>query len=233
MKTKSATKGAPTCSIYLQNTSSQLPPIILNPEPHENVLDLCASPGSKTTQLAALMHNAGAIAAIEPDAIRFERLKHNVDQLGCNIVSCHHSSGEKFIKNYLSCENPPLFDKILVDAPCSGDGTFYVHRKNTFAYWNLAFVEKLSKIQKRLLTAAIKVLKPGGELVYSTCSVSPEENECVIDHVIKSLPVKTVAIKHSWLKPALSSWQNSSFDRQIINSRRIYPSSQSEGFFIS
>lgn len=224
--------------IYLQNVSSQIPPMVLNPKPGEKVLDLCASPGSKTTQLWALMQNQGELTALEPDKIRFERLKHNLDRLGCSSVIAINRRGESFCRE-VAKENPDtLFDKILVDAPCCGDGTFYINVRAGFSHWNIEFVKKIAQLQKKLVAEAISVLKPGGLILYSTCSISPEENEEVIDWTltqtknISCLPIEN-HFTHKLFKPALKNWQGNSFSKQVENSRRIYPGDKNEGFYLA
>lgn len=215
--------------IYLQNVSSQIPAVLLDPKPGENVLDLCASPGSKTTQMAALMQNEGKLIALEPDHIRFERLKHNIELMGCTNVEALCQRGESFCQR-----TGERFDKILVDAPCSGDGTFYVHERAGFSHWSVDFVKKISKLQKKLLQAALGVLKPGGILVYSTCSISPEENEAALKHILeKNLSVKTLPLTNTlFFHPAIKTWNGVSYSL-VQNARRILPNLKTEGFFVA
>ena len=174
-------------ALYLQNSASQVPALVLHPQAGDRVLDLCASPGSKTSQMAALMQNQGEIVAVEPDAIRFARLQTNMATLGAHCVTTVLRRGESFCRE-LSARTESHFDKILVDAPCSGDGTFYVHKVSSFKHWSVDFVKQQAKQQKKLLTRAVSVLKPGGRLVYSTCSISPEENEQVVNTLLQTHP---------------------------------------------
>lgn len=215
--------------IYLQNMASQMPAIILDPKPGEIVLDLCASPGSKTTQMAALMQNKGKLIALEPDHIRFERLKHNIQLMGCTNVEALCLRGESFCQ-----KTKERFDKILVDAPCSGDGTFYVHERGSFSHWSVDFVEKISKLQRKLLQAALGVLKPGGILVYSTCSISPEENEAVLQSILEKTPsAKILPISHHPIfHSAMKTWNGASYSL-VQQARRILPNLKAEGFFIA
>ncbi len=222
--------------IYLQNLSSQIPPYILNPQSSESVLDLCASPGSKTTLMASLMSNTGSIEACEPDFIRFERLKKNCEHLGAHLVTCHQRRGEGFCKEALESQN--FFDKILADVPCSGDGTFYANDRASFVHWSEDFVKKTAKLQSKLLKSALHVLKPQGTLVYSTCSISPEENEAVVHDVLNEFSqLKLVDIrqefKSSLFAPALKSWHGQIFHPEIHKCLRLYPSQKTEGFFVA
>lgn len=220
--------------IYLQNPSSQLPALVLDPRPGECILDLCASPGSKTTQIAAMMNNTGSIVALEPDPIRFERLTHNVDLMGCQIVECIPTRAETFCRDQTEKNPPQLFDKVLVDAPCSGDGTFYIHDKKSFAGWSVKFVQQMAKQQNKILKAALLLTKPGGVVVYSTCSTSPEENEEVIHEALTNNP-RLMVQKNSlfYFEKPLSLWNQKNFHPLVSKTGRIFPSSRGEGFFIA
>lgn len=230
-------QGTPTYlkgEIYLQNPASQIPALLLAPRPGERVLDACAAPGGKTSQLAALMRNSGDLTALEPDTIRFERLRHNVALLGANAMMLN------LRLSTFANSSPLTFDRILVDAPCSGDGVFSLANTSSFAHWSLEFVEKIARQQKKILAAAVSLLKPGGRLVYSTCSLAPEENEAVVDAVLKDHPeVATIPITSPlFTKPLpvltapLTSWNGHRFAPAVSFARRILPSRGFEGFFV-
>ncbi|HOV14546.1 MAG TPA: RsmB/NOP family class I SAM-dependent RNA methyltransferase [Spirochaetota bacterium] len=220
--------------IYLQSISSLLPPLILEPNENEKILDIAASPGSKTTQIAGVTNNKSLIDALEPDFIRMERLKHNVNLLGATSVTVHHCEGQTFCK-----EKENYYDKILVDAPCSGEGRFNIYDKNSYGNWKLKNVEKLSNLQKKLLRCAIKSLKPNGILVYSTCTLNIFENEAVVNEIIKDndINIKILPIEQKFknLKESvipMLNHKNNRFDKSILNCLRIIPSKNLEGFFI-
>lgn len=225
--------------IYLQNASCQIPALILDPKPGERVLDLCASPGGKTTQMAALMQNQGSITALEPDPIRFERLKHNVEQQGASNVTCLKIRGEVFARKCLVDSSFQPFDKILVDAPCSGDGTFYINSRAGYTHWSLGFIQEVSDLQKKLLLSALKLVRKGGVVLYSTCSVNPEENEEIISYIIAEnkgispLSLPDFFEKTNLVKQPLMSWNNKTYTGHINKCRRILPSLFFEGFFLS
>lgn len=143
-------------SIYLQSLSSMVPVLVLAPKPGETILDLTAAPGSKTTQIAAMMNNQGEIIANELNEIRSKRLAHNVNLLGAEIVKVLTGRGEKIDLIYNE-----YFDKILLDAPCSGEGRFLISENMTYKSWNENEVMKLAALQKKLLESAYKALKPG------------------------------------------------------------------------
>ena len=170
--------------IYVQSISSMIPPIILRPEPGERVLDMAAAPGSKTTQMAAMMNNEGYILANEIDKFRCEKLKYNVEKQGASIVHIIKKDGTQLFNSVKS------FDKILVDAPCSGEGRFIVSNKKTYEHWSLKMQKELVEIQKKLLSNAINLCKINGTILYSTCALSLAENEKVIDWAINNFNIE-------------------------------------------
>ena len=170
--------------LYLQSLSSMLPAIILNPKENENILDMAAAPGGKTTQIAALSNNGALITACEKNKIRSERLKYNIDKQGASKVNVLLEDSRK-LDNFFS------FDKILLDAPCSGSGTLNVNDEKLDKYFNKELVERSQKVQFELLKKAITILKPNSEMIYSTCSILKEENE---DNIFKILNNKNIEI---------------------------------------
>ena len=177
--------------IYLQSLSSMLPPIILEPKPKENILDMCAAPGGKTTQIAAMAGNKAFITACERNTIRVERLKYNIQLQGCKGVSIINRDARD-LDDFLK------FDKILLDAPCSGSGTIYSGNKNLDKSFTRELINKSVKTQIALIKKAINLLKPGGELVYSTCSILKEENENIINSVLhKGVELMPITIDSS------------------------------------
>lgn len=224
-------------AIYLQSLASQIPAIALSPQPGELVLDLCASPGGKTTQMAALMKNQGEVIAIEPDPIRFARLNKNIEHQGAQIVKTINTRGESFCRNYLE-NNSPLFDRILIDAPCSGDGTFYLNEPISYTHWNWSFVDKVSKLQKKLIERALKILKPCGYIVYSTCSTPLLENEDLVEfisHKSKNLQLQQVKDKNliSCLRNSKDLFSHIKHKNFVSKTYRVVPNVKNEGFFLA
>ena len=148
--------------IYLQSLSSMLPPIILGPKEGIDILDMAAAPGGKTTQIAALTGNKAHITACEMNKIRAEKLKYNIEKQGATSVYVMETDSRR-ISDFFS------FDQILLDSPCSGSGTLNVHDSNIERYFTKKLIDKCTKTQFELLKKAVKVLKPGKEMVYSTC----------------------------------------------------------------
>jgi len=213
---------------YIQSLSSMIPPIVLNPQPTDKVLDLCSAPGSKTTQIAALMQNKGTLLVNEIQLDRLKTLVFNLERMNVVNAGVIHSKGEvlsRFFQNH--------FDKILVDAPCSGLGI--MQKKNEVSnWWSKVKAEQLSELQYRLLLSALKMVKVGGEIVYSTCTLSVEENEFVIDKLLKKFPIKllpTTLPVHS--HDAFTKLHDLTLDKSIYNAKRIVPwEVNSEGFFV-
>jgi tRNA (cytosine49-C5)-methyltransferase len=218
---------------YIQELSSMLPPLALDPQPGELVLDLFASPGSKTTQMAAKMKNQGTIIAND---LKLDRIKILASNLEKNAVTNTIVSKQDaiFLSSKLSKSNFPKFDKILLDVPCSGEGTLRSSPK-TFLMWNFKVIKKLSRQQKKFMAFALKCLKPQGALVYSTCTHAPEENEAILQFALDNFPVKIESISLPVkCRQGLESWDNKPFSPQIKKACRIYPQdNNSEGFFIS
>lgn len=162
---------------YLQEAASQIPVEVLSPKPGDNVLDMAASPGSKTTQMAQLMENKGVIVALDNDKRRLESLQNNLERL--SVTNTLLLKKDARYANDFNLK----FDKILLDAPCSGN---FCIEPDYFAKRSINDLFQKSKVQKELLETAVKCLKSGGTLVYSTCSLEPEEDEMVIDSVLKA-----------------------------------------------
>lgn len=159
--------------IYLQNLSSMLPPLIVEPREKESILDMTAAPGGKTTQMACLSNNLALITAVEKDKIRTERLRFNLQKQGANRVTVLMEDASKLDEFF-------RFDKVLLDAPCSGSGTINLNTISSYKNFNNGLVLKSIQKQKELLKKAAQIVKEGGEIIYSTCSILKEENEQVI-----------------------------------------------------
>lgn len=211
--------------IYLQSLSSMVPALALEPRPGECVLDIAAAPGSKTTQMAALMENSGSILAVELNAVRAERLRYNVALQGCRIVEVRTGRGEK-----IAAEMPESFDRVLLDVPCSGEGRFLVGDPASSRGWSVRAVTECARLQRKLMAAGARALKPGGVLVYSTCTLNLEENERIIQWARETLPLETekvpVSIPGSFA--GMAHGTVSGVERAL----RLFPDSDKEGFFV-
>lgn len=210
---------------YLQNPSSFIPVIALDPQPNEIVLDLCASPGGKASYIAALTRNQAVLWLNDTSFDRLQRLKRVCNLLQVTVASYTLVHGESASKKL------PLatFDKILLDAPCSGEDIRLLNIKE-LGSWSPAKVKRLAELQKKLLKEAWKLLKPGGTIVYSTCSQAPEENEAVISWFLsKHEDAATEAISPS--RTVLSAWNGTVYQPGVTNAVRIAPDENYISFF--
>ena len=213
---------------YIQSLSSMLPPLVLDPSEEEVVLDLCAAPGSKTTELGELMNNRGTLISNEIQNDRVRMLVFNIERMNLVNAGVIHSKGELLSKNYAG-----YFDKILVDAPCSGLGI--IQKKGEVSdWWSIERAERLGELQLKLLIAAVKMARRGGEIVYSTCTLTVEENEMVLDTVLRKYPVEVMDIELPFeAENGITSYKDSNLNPELKRAKRILPwVSGSEGFFL-
>ena len=217
--------------IYVQNLSSMIPPLVLTPQDSDKILDLCAAPGAKTTQICSLAPKAQVIA-IEKIRNRYYKLLANLKTQGADSVKVFLLDSIWVRKKF-----PEEFDKILADVPCSAEGRFLVSNPKTFKYWKQRKVKEMVHKQKKLLHSAFFALKEGGELVYSTCTFSPEENEGVIDWFInkfkEKLEIMPVNIPLSNARDGLVRWRDKKFSPELRVTKRIIPTDTMEGFFLA
>lgn len=219
---------------YIQELASMLPIIALKPKPEEIILDLCSAPGSKTTQACSKMNNTGTIIANEISLGRIKILASNLERCGVANAIITKKEGVAFCKR-MKKENF-LFDRILVDAPCSGEGTLRSSPK-TYVMWNIKTIKNLPRIQKNLIASALEILKTGGELLYSTCTHAPEENEGVVDNILEEFKGKIKLEKISLpikFREGITKWQDNTYLDEVKKCARIYPQdNNTEGFFLA
>ncbi|HAZ28828.1 MAG TPA: hypothetical protein DCY48_03595 [Candidatus Magasanikbacteria bacterium] len=226
--------------IYVQSLASMVPPLVLDPKPGERVLDLTAAPGSKTSQIAALMRQEGELVANDNNKPRFFKLKHNLEHLGVLReapgwrVELRLEHGTKLCQEY-----PAYFDKILLDAPCSAEARFIAADPKTYGFWKERKIKEMAYKQRQLLFAAWSALKPGGTLVYSTCTFAPEENECQISRLLerhkKDASLLDISLSGHGLKrgPVTTIWKEKSLHPDIQQCFRVEPAKEIEGFFMA
>lgn len=212
----------------LQEKASMLPAIALAPERNDTVLDACSAPGNKTLQLSCLMQGKGRIVAVEKNSERFKSLAFNVKKFGMKNVLLKRM-------NLLDAMKKELFDKVLLDAPCSSEGLV---RKDFDALknWSQKLVEKKSLLQKKLIQKAFQLLKKNGTMVYSTCSLSPEENEEVLQFLLEKEKAEIEKIKINGFKArnGLLSYNGREFSGEMQNAVRILPQdNNSQAFFFA
>tara|TARA_Y100000310_G_C20698035_1_gene827121 strand:+ start:5710 stop:6639 length:930 start_codon:yes stop_codon:yes gene_type:complete len=213
--------------IYVQEAASMIPPVVLGVKKGEKVLDMCASPGSKASQLSQYLDNTGVLVANDYKGMRLAPLGLNMQRVGSvnNALTVMHGQWFKDME----------FDKVLVDAPCSGTGTIAKSLK-TLDIWNPHMIDKLARQQKKLLLAGWKVLKKGGTLVYSTCSVEPQENEGVVSWLLGEVDdAKVEEIKLDIKQgEAITSYGDETYSDEVKNCLRLWPQdNMTEGFFVA
>ena len=206
--------------IYFQSLSSMLPPLILDPKEKENILDMAAAPGGKTTQIATLTNNKSYITACEMNAIRAERLKYNIEKQG--VTSAYVMQVDS-----RNLDDAFSFDKILLDAPCSGSGTLNLYDSKMEKYFTLKLVQKSSKAQITLLKKALKCLKTGGEMIYSTCSLLACENEEIVKKALLGVKAEIVPIKFDGIE------ELQTLPVKIEGTLCVKPTEMFEGFYIA
>lgn len=206
--------------IYLQNISSMLPPLFLNPQENTTILDMAAAPGSKTTQIAALTNNKASITACEMNKIRYDRLQYNLDKQG--VASCTILKNDaRNLDSFFS------FDQILLDAPCSGSGTIRPEQKNIDTIITPNLLQKTTSLQTLLLKKALEIIKKGHYIIYSTCSILAMENEDIINPFLKQGKISIVPLDNQWIKdlPLLPT--------TIPGTLCIRPTALYEGFYVA
>tara|TARA_Y100000310_G_C20611470_1_gene778209 strand:- start:571 stop:1530 length:960 start_codon:yes stop_codon:yes gene_type:complete len=216
---------------YVQEITSMMPVIALGLRKDERFLDLCASPGSKTTQAAMLMENTGSIIANDVSLGRISILSANLQRCGVmNSVVTRHPGSELVLK--LS-KLGMGFDKILVDAPCSGEGNIRCSPR-TYLEWSEKLLKSMGRKQKKIVSEVVGLLAENGEMVYSTCTHAPEENEEVVQYLIDEFGLEIVPVKLPLkVRPGLLYWRGKKFSKEMKNAVRIYHhDNDMEGFFL-
>ena len=217
---------------YVQDPASMIPPVVLNPKPGEIVLDMCAAPGSKSTQIAQYMKNKGVLYLNDNMPDRLKALEINVRRMGISNAIITYFQGSHLAS---LTKNGILFDKILLDAPCSGSGTIRKSYKTLLRY-STNFVKKSSILQKQLIRTAFTMLKPGGTIVYSTCTLEPDENESVISYLLdefNSAKIEEINLPLN-RSDVFKEWNGEKYNEDVEKCLRIYPQdNDTEGFFVA
>jgi len=217
---------------HVQEEASLLPVYLLDPRPGDRVLDLCAAPGNKTAQIAVAMGNRGTIVANDRDFNRIRAVHHMTERLGILNACTTLYDGANYPKA------AGLFDKVLVDVPCSCEGTI---RKNPELALDPTgwLSRKMSGGQSALLRKAFQLCKPGGRIVYSSCTYAPEENEAVIDTLLREAGRSAVHLVPARVEgflasKGLTSWSGESYDESLQLAMRVWPhQNDTGGFFVA
>ena len=231
---RAALTHAPLCdsgALYVMNPSSMLAVEALDPQPGEEVLDLASAPGGKSLLIADLMQNQGRLACVEPVKGRFFRLKDNLKRGGVSIAQLYQADG-----CLVGRKVPARFDRVLLDAPCSSEARVRLSEPESWAHWSPRKVKETSRKQRKLLLSALQSVKVGGRVVYSTCALSPEENEGVVSHALRRFEGEVEVSPHG-LKalPSLSGrveWPGLRIDPRCAQALRVSPDGLYDAFFL-
>jgi 16S rRNA (cytosine1407-C5)-methyltransferase len=216
--------------LYIQNLSSLVPALALDPRPGERVLDLCAAPGGKTAHIAAIVGNQAELWANDGIAPRLEKLRQVTEQFHVRLSALTGHPAQ-----YADRLIDPGFDRILLDAQCSGEGLMNPAEPVSLRYWSQERIFKYGYLQRKMLTAALRLLRPGGTLVYSTCTFAPEENEAPVSFLLRHHPVDVVPIDLPPTpdrRPGRRAWRGENFHPGVVRAARIMPGPVFEGFFV-
>jgi len=211
---------------YVQAPLSQLVCELLDPLPGSEVLDMAAAPGGKTTYLATLVGDTGTVIALDPNATRLAAVRNNVERLGIKNVLCVKKDAR------FAADLGKTFAYVLLDAPCSGN---YCSEENWFGRRTLQDVRENSRTQRELLRAAYQCLAPGGKLLYSTCSLEPEEDELAISWALgKFKDIDLIPLNTDIGSPGITSWDGEALDPRVAGTRRFWPHKTGlEGFYMA
>jgi NOL1/NOP2/sun family putative RNA methylase len=219
----------------IQNCSSMIPPLVLDPQPGESILDLTAAPGSKTGMIAECMENTGTILANDTSRTRLYKLRDTLSRLGVTNVETSNMLGERLWEKHQN-----WFHRVLADVPCSMEGMFNLLEPASYEHWSPRKVKKLAKQQRWLLRSAISAAKPGGTVVYSTCTLSPEENEGVISwflerygHTAQLESISPATFPGIHAVSGISNWNRKTYHSDVSKTLRILPDGVMEGFFVA
>jgi NOL1/NOP2/sun family putative RNA methylase len=218
--------------IYIQNAASFIPPLVLDPRASERILDVCAAPGGKASHIAAITHNKVELWVNDNSRARLNRMLANFQTLG---VKPHNTTlyAIDTLKRQLPHE---YFDKITLDAPCSGEGMIDLDDPKALDHWSVAQIKRLQRVQKKAIMTAWELLKPGGILIYSTCTMAPEENEAVVDYLLRkqeNAQLMPIELDLPNRIPTIKGWNNKTYQHDLSNCLRLAPSPNIEAFFVA
>lgn len=214
--------------VFLQNAASFVPPVALEPQRGDRILDVCAAPGGKAAHVAALVHNEAELHL--NDALRADKLTEVAGLLGVRAAAITRHPGQ-----YLDKFVAGPFQRVLLDAQCGGEGMIDLRHPKALQFWSMPRIQKYHHLQRSMLQAAWKLLAPGGTLVYSTCTFAPEENEGAVSAFLRHRPdasVVPVELELPGRRPAVLRWEGESYAPALRGAVRLAPTEDFEGFFV-
>jgi tRNA (cytosine49-C5)-methyltransferase len=217
--------------VYIQNASSLIPVLALDPRPGQAIFDVSAAPGGKAAHIASIVGGEAELWLNDAIKSRLVRLR---DVVSTFRVEPHRITS--FPGQYVDKFVDRRFDRILLDAQCTGEGRIDLRRPNALQFWSTKRINEYSRLQQRMLVSSFKLLEPGGLLVYSTCTIAPEENEAPVSHLLEHRPearLEPVGVGVPEARPALRAWSERRFHPEIEKAARIQPTEQMEPFFVA
>lgn len=229
---RAVTESAPHAAgeVYVMNASSLIPALALDPRPDQDILDVCAAPGGKAAHIAAITGNRARLTVNDGIKSRLRKLRDVVDVLKVDVADMTNHPGQ-YLDKFVTDD----FDRILLDAQCSGEGMADLARPDALKFWSPERVEQMSRLQQRMLVAAFKRLRPGGILVYSTCTIAPEENEAPLDHLLRHYPdagVEPIGLAIPEAMPGLARWEGRDYHPDLRHALRVVAAPFMEAFFV-
>jgi len=212
--------------IYIQNLSSIISALSLDIDEDDWVLDLAAAPGGKSLIFS---EKAKKVSSVEPDKNRFFRMKRNFKEHGAKNIQTYNKDGRFVYK-----ATGELFDKVFLDAPCSSEA--HIDFKEGITWWNLKRVRRFAKLQKELIISAFEALKPGGEMIFATCTFAPEENEESIDFLLNrydNAEVMDVDLPIDNIQKGITKWEDKEYHPDVSKTVRIIPKGAYSGFYFA
>jgi 16S rRNA C967 or C1407 C5-methylase (RsmB/RsmF family) len=216
--------------VYLQNASSLIPVHALDPRPGEWILDVAAAPGGKAFHIAARTGNEGELWLNDGSSPRAQQMADLAAVYGVRVTELT-SHPAQYLDKHLAGHS---FDRILLDVQCSGEGRVDLRHRDALRFWSEARIERYTFLQTKMLDAAYRLLRPGGVMVYSTCTVAPEENELPVSRVLsrhEDLDLVPFEVPEPNLRPGRVSWRDTRFDRRLTAAVRVVPDGTFEAFF--
>lgn len=231
--------------IYIQQIASQIPVQFMDIQENQKVLDTTAAPGSKTSQIATKLKNTGEIIAVDNNAIRIDKLQYTLNKQWVENTQIFKTDARNIseplgqhLENIGWDKNSTneYFDHILFDAPCTAEWRFNFHREKSFGFWNPTIFKKAYKLSKSILEEIIPMLKVDGTLVFSTCTIAPEENEAIVHFVLSNYPemeLVPITLDSKYTRPGIKSFGKQIYRKEVVDTIRCLPSEETEGFYIA
>lgn len=218
--------------IYLQSIASQIPVNFLDLKNGDNVLDVTAAPWSKTSQIASILDNSWEIIANDNNAIRIDKLKFTLERQWVKNTKVIKTDATKLSLIYKEYS----FDKIVADLPCSAEWRINLNNEKSYSFWNEANIKRNYIVQKEILKNIVNLLKVGWILVYSTCTIAPEENEAIVHFLLsnfKCLEIEPITLDYKYIRKWVTKFWDKVYNKKVENSLRCLPSEDTEWFFVA